>query len=148
MNNEFDPLTGDPLPKASAASFGSQHELDAPTASQMAMIEKLPPELQTLCKRICGARWGIVADMTPDAIAEAMKLKFAHGGLTQADIFKALPACREWFDRQLGKAAQSIAMKVEVHPVSKMSTERLLEIEQKLARITGQEALIINPMPE
>lgn len=103
--------------------------------------------LIALIQRIGAARWGEVAGMDDNAIESAFRLKLAHGGLTQADMFKALPVMKEWFDRTLGKAPQSIAMKLEVNPLGKMQTDRLLVLERELAKLTGQEALVIAPEP-
>lgn len=100
-------------------------------------------ELVALVKTICGARWGEVAGMTEDEIADSMKLKLAHGGLTQTDIWKALPAMKEWFDRAKGKAPQSIAMKIEDNTLTKVATERLLRLASML-----DDPIVIAPMPQ
>lgn len=104
-------------------------------------------ELRGLVRRVSGAIWGI-ALQTPEEIAEAMKLKLAAGGLTEKDMFKALPLMREWFDRQIGKASQSIAMTVEDKGLGKLSDERLLRLESTLARMTGEQAIVIAPEPK
>lgn len=56
-------------------------------------------------------------------------------------------AIRELLDRLDGKPAQSIAMTVKTDPISKLSDDRLLRLESELARITGQEAIVIAPAP-
>ncbi|MDX1975009.1 MAG: DUF5681 domain-containing protein [Rickettsiales bacterium] len=104
-------------------------------------------ELIALIRRVSGAMWGI-GIMTDEEAYDAICLKLLHGGLTQTDTWKALPPLKEWADRKRGKPAQSIAMKVEVDPIQKMSTERLLRLENELARSIGQEPTIIPPMPE
>ena len=56
-------------------------------------------------------------------------------------MFKALPVMREWFDRSLGKAPQSIAMTVKDDGLGKLSTDKLLRLAAML-----DEPLIIPPM--
>lgn len=104
-------------------------------------------ELLLLCRRVCGARWGEVALMSVEDRFEAAKLKLWHGGLSEKEIFKALPALREVMDREKGKPSQSIAMTVEDKGITKLSDERLLRLERELSRITGEDAVIIAPMP-
>ncbi len=104
-------------------------------------------DLITLINRVSGAMWGIGLK-TREEIAEAFKLKLAISGMAEKDMFKALPIMREWFDRELGKASQSIAMTVESKGLDKLSDERLLRLEANLARMTGQEAIIIPPEPK
>lgn len=70
-------------------------------------------ELITLIKRVSGAMWGIGLK-TPQEIAEAFKLKLAISGLTERDISKALPAMREWFDREMGKPLQQTQSSVTI----------------------------------
>lgn len=104
-------------------------------------------ELVSLCRRICAARWGEVALMSVEERFEAAKLKLWHGGLTEKEIMKALPALREVMDREKGKPAQSIAMTVEDKGIGKLSDERLLRLERELARMTGEDALVLPAMP-
>ncbi len=56
-------------------------------------------------------------------------------------------AIRELIDRIEGKAPQSIAMTVEDKGIAKLSDERLLRLERELARMTGQDAIVIAPLP-
>lgn len=71
-------------------------------------------ELLAFAKTICGARWGEIALLTEDEAYNAVCLKMLHGGLTQADIVKAMPALNGWADRMKGKPAQSVAIKGDV----------------------------------
>lgn len=105
-------------------------------------------ELRALVRRISGARWGEIGLMSVDELLEAAKLKLWHGGLTETQIFRALPVLREVMDREVGKPSQSIAMTVEDKGLGKLSDERLLRLERELSRMTGSEALVIAPMPE
>lgn len=77
-----------------------------------------------------------------DGIAEAFKLKLAMSGFAEKDMFKALPIMREWFDREMGKAAQSVSMKVEVNALDRMETEKLLRLAAMM-----DDPMIIAPMP-
>lgn len=119
--------------------------IDSETLSNLGNMDA--DALRALIKRVSGAMWGIGLK-TKEEIADAFKLKLAIGGMSEKDMFKALPIMREWFDRELGKAPQSIAMTVEDKGISKLSDERLLRLERELARMTGQEAIIIAPEPK
>lgn len=139
----------DALNAANASVFAKKEEPLLPISEeQIAKLGTLSKdELISLIKRVSGAMWGIGL-MTPQEIADAMKLKLAHGGLTQTDMFKALPVMREWFDREMGKAPQSIAMVVEDKGLGKLSDERLLRLERELAKMTGEDAILILPEPK
>ena len=146
--DEFDPLTGDPLPKSNGSAKAITTDSSPIDAQTLETLHSMTQEqLITLINRISGAMWGIGLK-TQDEIAEAFKLKLAIGGMTEKDMFKALPVMREWFDRSLGKAPQSIAMTVESKGIDKLSDERLLRLERELARVTGQDAIVIAPEPK
>lgn len=104
-------------------------------------------DLISLCRRVCAARWGEVALLSVDERFEAAKLKLWHGGLTEKEIGRALPILREAMDREKGKPAQSIAMTVEDKGLGKLSDDRLMRLERELARMTGEDALVVAPMP-
>lgn len=121
---------------------------NALTASDLSVLDTMDAvALRELIRRVGGAVWG-VGLMSKEQIAEAFKLKLAIGGMAEKDMFKALPVMREWFDRELGKASQSIAMTVEDKGITKLSDERLLRLERELSRVTGSEAIIIQPEPK
>ncbi len=131
--------------------------LDVDLALLNTLLDMPRIELESLLKRVMLACWGDTgltgqhalktALMSDDDIAEAAKLRFATAGLNTKEMFKALPLLREWFDRAKGKPAQSIAMTVEDKGITKLSDERLLNLERNLARMTGQEAIVIAPAP-
>ena len=104
-------------------------------------------ELIKLIKKVSGAVWGI-GIMNDDEAFEAVRLKLLHTGLTSESANSSLNVLKEWADRTKGKPAQSIAMKVETDPLGKLSADRLLALEKTLAKVTGQEALVIPPLPE
>lgn len=146
MTDDVDPLTGDPLPKIGLTA--AIRDKDTITPETLTTLQSLSnADLIALIQRVSGAMWG-VGLKTREQIAEAFKLKLAIGGMTEKDMFKALPIMREWFDRELGKAPQSIAMTVEDKGITKLSDDRLLRLERELARVTGQEAVIISPEPK
>lgn len=108
----------------------------------LAMLDNMDAEaLRKLIQRVSGAMWGIGLK-TKEEIAEAFKLKLAIGGMSERDMFKALPIMREWFDRELGKAAQSIAMTVKDDGLNKLTTDKLLRLACML-----DEPVIISPLP-
>lgn len=145
MSHEVDPLTGDPLPLAAPKT--ALEPVTAPfEVDRTKLAEMSKSELIALICRVGGAVWG-VGIMTDDEAYEAACLKLLHGGLTEKDVWKALPTLKEWMDRRKGKPAQSIAMTVENKGISQLSDDRLLRLERELARITGQEAVVIAPIP-
>ena len=111
-------------------------------------LPSLPRDaLEALCRRLL-CQCGQAATMTEDEIAQAMLDKLANGGLSQVDMFKALPMMREWFDRKRGKPAQSVAMTIEDKGLGKLQDDRLLRLERSLSRMTGEEAIVIPPEPK
>lgn len=58
-----------------------------------------------------------------------------------------LGCCKELIDRDEGKPAQTSTISVETKGIDKLTTDRLLALEQHLAKITGANALVIPPMP-
>ncbi len=135
----------DKIPPANQLVIEDEYTIDQDTLDQLHRMDK--EALISLIQRVSGAMWG-VGLKTKEDIAEAFKLKLAIGGMTEKDMFKALPIMREWFDRELGKAAQSIAMTVEDKGLGKLSDQRLLRLEKELSRMTGQEAIVIPPEPQ
>lgn len=136
-------------------SNGMLHQLgldESPPPPEHADLSRLDSmgleELKTLVRRVCAARWGEIALMSEDEAYEAVCLKMLHGGLTQSDVWKALPPLREWADRRRGKAPQSIAMTVESKGIDKLSDERLLRLESQVARMTGEDAIVIPAEPK
>lgn len=148
MNDKLDPLTGDILPQSGATK--SPPALDAPSSIPItdpdALANLSRADLEHHYRIACGAFLGVALASKED-IAEAFKLKLAAKGLNEADMFKALPVMQAWFDRTLGKAPQSIAMTVDDKGLGRLSTEKLLRLERELARMTGQESILISPMP-
>ena len=114
------------------------------TASELSRLDAMTPdELKTLVRRLL-CQCGAVALMTEEETAQAILDRCANEAVKGSNW---LPAAREWFDRKKGKAAQSIAMTVEDKGIGKLSDDRLLVLERELARITGQEAIILPPVP-
>jgi len=105
------------------------------------------PELLKLIRKVSGAIWGI-GIMSDDEAFEAVRLKLLHTGLTSESANSSLNVLKEWADRTKGKPAQSIAMKIETNPLEKMSTDRLVRLEQTVSKMLGAEAVIIPPMPD
>ncbi len=118
------------------------------TEAELQTMEGMTKEqLITLIKR-CNAEQIRIGLLTDDEAYEAACLKLLHGGLTEKDIWKALPSLKEWMDRRKGKPAQSIAMTIENKGITALSDEKLLRLEKELARITGSDAIIIAPEPQ
>lgn len=104
-------------------------------------------ELLTLIKRVSGAIWGYALQDDTER-AEAARLKLYNLGMTSSEVHKVVPALDKWFDRTSGKAPQSLALTVENKGLSQLTDEKLLRLERELARITGQEAVLIAPEPK
>lgn len=109
---------------------------NAPTvdeAPDIAELETMPrSDLEALCRRVCGARWGKVAGLSEDEAYDAVSLKMLHGGLTEKEINKALPPLREWMDRKRGRPKQNVEMNVN------MSLSSRLEAAEKLINVTPE----------
>src|SRR5687767_1377392 len=97
MSN-FDPLTGDPLPKSNNTE-SQPREKPAESVDPSRLDGMTKPELIALIKLVCGARWGEIALLSEEEAYNATMLKLLHGGLTAADIGRALPPLKEWADR-------------------------------------------------
>jgi hypothetical protein len=125
--------------------------IDAVAASNAPDLSRLGDmsreELITLIKMVSGAIWGY-ALLDDTQKVEAARLKLYNLGMTSTEVHKVVPALDKWFDRSLGKAPQSIAMTVENKGLSALSDERLLNLERELSRVTGNDAIVISPMPE
>lgn len=119
------------IPKNDAVSLSNEDA--APEGLQQ--LESLSEPLRSLCKRIVDARWGEVALMTQAQIAEAVKLRLAHGGLTIPQIDKALPLIKEWCDRVEGKSVERIDSRTIV-----VHTQ---EARRKAAEIEAEEMLVL-----
>lgn len=140
MNVQIDEKTGE-------RRIAQEIETSLPIPDLSRLDEMTREEMIGLIKAICGARWGEIALMSEDEAYDAVCLKLLHGGLTQSDVWKALPPLREWADRRRGKAPQSIAMTVESKGIDRLSDERLLRLESTVARMAGEEAIVIPPEP-
>lgn len=109
---------------------------DAPDLSRLADMTK--EELIVLLSQIRGIEYAL---MTEDEQYEAACRKLFMGGMSEKDIWKALPSLKEWMDRRKGKPAQSIAMTVEDKGLGKLATDRLLRLAAML-----DEPVVIPPL--
>jgi len=121
MKDQFDPLTGDILPRTTAPQTPALSPDTSPTEREIALLATLPDgELKDICKRVLNARWGEVAMMTRQERLEAGNLRLWHKGLTGDDVNKWLPALREGFDREVGKSVTPIAQKIDTNVIHRM----------------------------
>ncbi len=120
----------------------------APTVSieaspDLSMVNTMTKdELISIIKTICGARWGEIALMTKDERMEAAKLKLWHGGLTEKEISKALPALNAAMDREVGKPMQHVKADVEQKTTVTIEDRRKAaeeEAEALLSKVAGIE---------
>lgn len=129
------------LEKANAESFEEKHDVidSAPLPSELSQLDTLAEPLRSLCKRIVDARWGEVASMTQVQIAEAVKLRLAHGGLTIPQIDKALPLIKEWCDRVEGKSVERVDTRsVVIHAQADRRRAAEVEAEEMLALLAAR----------
>lgn len=121
MNDEFDPLTGDPLPKSNkVAPTATQPPANAITAEEIARLEGMDKESLIALIRRFACQCGIATMMTKEETAQAMRdvlaetaLKPIVAGLNmKADINARMTAIDKWLDRSEGKAAQIVSMSV------------------------------------
>jgi hypothetical protein len=123
MSDEFDPLTGDPLPKTNKRETGSNSQATAQSATNPASIdasllsrlEEMPrAELRTLLERINPDKLRVLA-MSEEEQAQAMLDALAIMALTSDDDKAVLNAIREWLDRKQGKSIQRQAIMAEIN---------------------------------
>lgn len=119
------------------------------TPADLAKLAAMTPgELLSLSNQLNAAAGLVhIALLTPKERAEAARLKLWQAGLSQTDMFKALPLLREALDRDEGKPSQSIEMKVENKGLNALSLERLLALDAELCRRSGLEPEHVRPMP-
>lgn len=91
-----------------------------------------------------------IPDLTDDDLRKLARERLSEvlqtvKGSIQPDL--AIRAVNAVLDRLDGRPSQSVAMTVEDKGISKLSTDRLLALERELARLTGQDAIVIAPMP-
>lgn len=121
----------------------SQPEDNAIPADVLAKLNGMDREGLIALIRLCNADKIGVALLTKEERMEAAKLKLWHGGLSEKEIYKALPALNAAMDREIGKPAQSIAMQIEDKSLDKVATEKLLRLASML-----DDPVIIAPMPK
>lgn len=142
MTDEFDPLTGELLPKSSNLAQEKQPTSAPISAGDMAMLDSMNrEELINLIRSVSSAIWGY-ALMDDAHKAEAARLKLYNMGMSSTEVHKVVPALDKWFDRTQGKAPQSIAMTVKDDGLDKISTARLIRLAAML-----DEPIIIAPIP-
>lgn len=128
-----------------AGAAQSTPQSDTITPEELAELESMPKEaLIGLIQRVSGAAGLLQAAlMTEEQAYDAVCLKFLADGLSQKEIWKALPPLKEWADRRKGKPAQSIAMTVKQDPLASAKDEDIIRL---LAMM--KEPMIISPMPK
>lgn len=116
MTDEYDPLTGELLPK-STRNTAPQSPANAPLSDEelVKLDDMNRIELIALIQRMA-RQCGMVADMTEEQTAQAMLDTLAHTALMpivpglsmKADIQSRLSAIDKWLDRTKGKPVQAI----------------------------------------
>ncbi len=116
MTDEFDPLTGELLPKSSKTIAPQSPAIAPLSAEQLAKLDDMSRgELIALIERMA-RQCGMVAGMTDEQTAQAMLDTLAHTALMpivpglsmKADIQSRLSAIDKWLDRTKGKPVQAI----------------------------------------
>ncbi len=118
-------------PRANPPRASTAIESSGIDDATLATLDQMDAEgLRALIRLICGARWGEVALMTEDEAYDAVCLKMLHGGLTQSDIAKALPALNGWADRRKGKPGQSVTLDATIKSVTVNATIKFADVPQ------------------
>lgn len=89
----------------------SSDEESGPLSDLSAIDSMDADSLRKLIRTTAGAFWGYALTDRKE-IAEAMKLRLAHIGLT-ADAKDALVAIERWLDREEGRPLQSVKAEVD-----------------------------------
>ncbi len=131
---EIDPVTGE-MRRVASSQTTTQI---IPVTDPEAVSRMSRSELEHAYRIACGAFLG-VALASNDEIAQAISLKLAAAGLGEKDIYKALPALREWLDRTQGKSVQRIDQRIS----KSLSVARELTTDEIIARLSmaGQSRL-------
>lgn len=128
--------------------MAGKSQLDKPTKTLEELAADINEREQSLSAKPLSAEDLQVLVDDPDAVRKLCKLRLLEIVANSARTTALTPVIKELMDRTDGKPAQSIAMTVEARGIDKLSDDRLLALERELARITGQEALVIPPMPK
>lgn len=134
---EFDPLTGDPLPKTQDVAA-----VTTDSTPDLTSLDTMPSEaLRDLIRLVGGAIWGY-ALMDDTQKAEAARLKLYNLGMSSNEVSKVVPALDKWFDRTSGKAPQSVVMDVKDSRLDKLPIDQLIRLAAML-----DEPVIISALP-
>lgn len=124
----FNPQTGKfSTVEISEEAIQSQSPTNALTSDILEKLEGYSKEeLIALIKRVSGAMWGY-ALLDDEQKAEAARLKLYNLGMTATEVHKVVPALDKWFDRTVGKAAQSIQLDANMNVVTVNATIRFAD---------------------
>lgn len=116
MKDEFDPLTGEKLPKTTLNVSDVLSDVSTLSASDLSRLDSMSrEELLALVQRMA-RQCGLAACRTKEEIAEAMLDVLAEtalkplvmGSSMKADIQSRMQAIDRWLDRDRGKPAQTV----------------------------------------
>jgi len=113
---EFDPLTGDPLPK-SAPEFilDAKKQNGRISDLELSQLDSLPKEaLISLIQRISAARWGEILLLSPEATYQAIIDKSAYMALTTDDVNAFVKASTQYMERTKGKVADRVEQTTQI----------------------------------
>lgn len=138
MTDEFDPLTGELLPKSSKLGQSSPTvSVGAPSETDLQNLEGMSREcLINLIKRVSRAVWGVGA-MSPAEREEAILLKLSILALTSTEAKDVVSTAKEYFDRSRGRPMQSIDLNQKIGIVQiVLEASKLMDKEKPLLDIT------------
>lgn len=105
---EYDPLTGDPMPKSALPVLAHETANAAISTAQLAALDSMPKyELIALIKRVAGAMWGY-ALLSSEQKREALRLKIYSIAMQSSQDAVTLKAANDWLDREEGKPVQRV----------------------------------------
>lgn len=146
MNDEFDPLTGDPLPKSNKTRSVTESKETALTSDDLHKLADMSREQLTALVQRMYRQCGMVAAMSEDDTAQAMLDMLAHTALRpiatgdnmRADIQSRLSAIDKWLDRTKGKPVANVKVDNTISMlVSNVKTDQALLARIKADLIAG-----------
>lgn len=105
---------------------GAKTDKAPKSAPDLSAIDSMDADsLRKLIRTTAGAFWGYALTDRKE-IAEAMKLRLAHIGLT-ADVKDALVAIERWLDREEGKPNQSVQLDASIRQITVNASIEILQ---------------------
>lgn len=127
MTYEFDPLTGDPMPKSNGKVNDVVPGSNAITEAQLAKLDAMSRDDLIALVRRMACQCGLVAAMSEEETARAMLDRLAEEALKRSTQGRdAISTINAWLDRKQGKPIARTVAEVSVASVSVQADVALL----------------------